>query len=134
MNKDSDKDTVFDHWEARNSGIMSKGAEQGHFEKNDTTEYKIAIQVRDTDQVATATEAIAAGEAVLITGTGSSPLIHAVTDIPRGHKIALRSIALDEEIIKYGEVIGLALTDIEAGAHVHIHNCRGHKARRFSNH
>lgn len=42
--------------------------------------------------------------------------------IPQGHKIALKNIAKEENIIKYGFVIGHATTDIPAGSWVHTHN------------
>src|SRR6185312_3532181 len=42
--------------------------------------------------------------------------------IPAGHKIALRDLAADEPVIRYGCVIGRAATFIEAGSHVHTHN------------
>ena len=41
-----------------------------------------------------------------------------------GHKIALKDIAKDEAIIKYGNLIGYATMDIKAGSHVHVHNIR----------
>ena len=43
-------------------------------------------------------------------------------DIPMGHKVALRDIAKDEPVIKYGFPIGAAKTDIPKGAHIHTHN------------
>lgn len=45
-------------------------------------------------------------------------------DIPFGHKVARRAIARGAPVIKYGVTIGTATQDIQAGAHVHIHNCR----------
>lgn len=30
-------------------------------------------------------------------------------------------------VIKYGEHIGIAVADIKAGEHVHIHNVEGHR-------
>lgn len=50
------------------------------------------------------------------------------TRVPRGHKVAVKSIDPGVEIIKYGEVIGRAEKPIPQGAHVHVHNmasCRG---------
>lgn len=44
------------------------------------------------------------------------------SSIPSGHKIALKSIAGGDEIIKYGCVIGRATQAIERGEHVHVHN------------
>ncbi|MCM1054212.1 MAG: altronate dehydratase family protein [Bacteroides sp.] len=43
-------------------------------------------------------------------------------DIEKGHKFALRDIKMDEQIIKYGEIIGRATADIKAGEHIHSHN------------
>ena len=43
--------------------------------------------------------------------------------VPKGHKVATRPIAEGEQILKYGQVIGFASQPIEAGAHVHEHNC-----------
>src|SRR5205085_491823 len=42
--------------------------------------------------------------------------------IPKGHKVALRAIAAGEAVRKFGFPIGIARTDIAAGAHVHSHN------------
>jgi altronate hydrolase len=44
------------------------------------------------------------------------------TDIPRGHKIALRPLSPGALVRKYGHVIGMASRSIEAGEHVHTHN------------
>lgn len=41
-----------------------------------------------------------------------------------GHKRALRHISKGERVIKYGYPIGIALTDIEEGEHVHTHNLK----------
>ena len=43
--------------------------------------------------------------------------------IPAMHKIATRAIARGQAIIKYQQTIGFASQDIEAGDHVHLHNC-----------
>jgi altronate hydrolase len=42
--------------------------------------------------------------------------------IPSGHKIALRHMAKGEIVLKYGQPIGIARADIEAGSWVHDHN------------
>ncbi|MEV6507525.1 altronate dehydratase family protein [Streptomyces sp. NPDC051642] len=46
----------------------------------------------------------------------------AAEDIPAGHKVALHAIPKGAPVRKYGEVIGVALADIPAGGHVHVHN------------
>ncbi len=47
-------------------------------------------------------------------------------EIPAGHKIALRDIPKGECVVKYGEIIGRAKTDIKAGEWVHTHNVASH--------
>ena len=47
------------------------------------------------------------------------------SNIPRGHKIATRDIAKNSGVIKYGERMGHATSDIKIGEHVHTHNVLG---------
>ena len=47
--------------------------------------------------------------------------------IPLGHKVALRDIVNGDDVIKYGEVIGMAVADIPAGSHLHTHNVKTKK-------
>lgn len=42
--------------------------------------------------------------------------------IPSGHKVSTRRIAAGESVLRYGQFIGRARTDIEVGSHVHTHN------------
>jgi (2R)-sulfolactate sulfo-lyase subunit alpha len=49
-------------------------------------------------------------------------------DIPLGHKIALKDLAPDTSVIKYGADIGRVVAEIKAGEHVHTHNL---KTRRW---
>jgi len=42
--------------------------------------------------------------------------------IPRGHKVCVKEIQNGAQVIKYGEVIGKASTEIHIGQHVHVHN------------
>jgi altronate hydrolase len=51
-----------------------------------------------------------------------STTVRAGADIPAGHKVAVRAVAAGRPVRKYGEVIGVALTDIRPGDHVHLHN------------
>ena len=43
--------------------------------------------------------------------------------IPFGHKVARQGIAEGQVVIKYGVSIGKATKTIQAGEHVHVHNC-----------
>lgn len=51
--------------------------------------------------------------------------ITVLNPIPRGHKIATKSISKNDGVIKYGERMGHATTDIQIGEHVHTHNVLG---------
>jgi altronate hydrolase len=46
-----------------------------------------------------------------------------VRRVPKGHKFALRAIAAGQPVVKFGQIIGFAKTDIAAGDWVHEHNC-----------
>lgn len=48
--------------------------------------------------------------------------LKAQNKIPFAHKMAIRGIRKGEAIVKYGEEIGKALEDIQAGEWVHTHN------------
>ena len=50
--------------------------------------------------------------------------IAAQSDIPLGHKIALRDHSTGEGVIKYGHDIGKVVKDFKKGDHVHIHNLK----------
>jgi len=77
------------------------------------------------DNVATALEAIEPGRPLNVDG-GS---LTAAERIPRGHKIALRTIQAGEAVVKYGNPIGTATVDIQAGTHVHVHNVSSGRGR-----
>lgn len=42
--------------------------------------------------------------------------------VSRGHKIAARAVAEGENVIRYGQIIGVATRPIAAGEHIHTHN------------
>ena len=62
-----------------------------------------------------------AGQYVRIQGARQG-LLPAATEIPQFYKIALVAIAAGQPVIRGGTVIGAAISDIEAGELVHIHN------------
>lgn len=43
--------------------------------------------------------------------------------VPMGHKIATARIAPGAAVVKFGQIIGYATEVIEAGQHIHVHNC-----------
>jgi altronate hydrolase len=43
--------------------------------------------------------------------------------IPGGHKVAIRDLKTGDPIRRYNQIIGFATKSIQAGEHVHVHNC-----------
>ena len=78
------------------------------------------VRITDQDLVAVALRPLKAGEPASFGGGDVMPL----TDIPMGHKVALRGIQKGEPVIKYGFPIGEATADIPLGGHVHTENLR----------
>ena len=50
--------------------------------------------------------------------------IKALEDIPMGHKIAMKSMAVGETVYKYGVDIGKVIAPIKQGEHAHVHNIK----------
>ena len=79
-----------------------------------------AIQIHPRDNVAVALEDLKKGTQVEINGVK----IDLQDDVARGHKLALVEIGEGSQIVKYGNVIGLATKDITPGSWVHVHNVK----------
>ena len=50
--------------------------------------------------------------------------VKAAQDIPIGHKVALRDMAVGDTVYKYGIDIGKVVAPIKAGEHAHVHNIK----------
>ena len=48
----------------------------------------------------------------------------AASDIPIGHKLAIKPLTEGDTIIKYGVDIGRVVANIGKGEHVHVHNIK----------
>ena len=80
------------------------------------------IVINEKDNVATALETLSAGTQVSVEVQGHVEKIRLLSDIPMGHKLALRDIEKGEAVIKYGERIGQSTSRISRGEYVHVHN------------
>ena len=78
------------------------------------------IKINDLDNVCVALNALPKGEKITI----GSDSIETNSEIPAGHKVALKDIKAGEDIIKYGNRIGIAKEDIKAGDWIHTHNIK----------
>jgi (2R)-sulfolactate sulfo-lyase subunit alpha len=71
-------------------------------------------------------EGLTAGTDMLCVVTEDNSDFHltAVSDVPIGHKVALKDLVSGDTVIKYGEDIGKVVAPIRKGEHVHIHNLK----------
>jgi (2R)-sulfolactate sulfo-lyase subunit alpha len=78
------------------------------------------------DDVGVAAMDLQAGEEIQAVTLDGEPVmpITLVTDVPLGHKVAMRTMAEKKNILEYGREIGYASVAIEKGAHVHTHNIK----------
>ena len=85
-----------------------------------------AIQIDDKDNVATVTGKAVQGDEIDVLNPDGSTILRTKTaeDLPFGHKIAIKEIHAGVDVVKYGEIIGVASEDIPAGKWVHTHNVK----------
>jgi len=50
--------------------------------------------------------------------------IKAASDIPIGHKLAIKPMKKNDTVIKYGVDIGRTIAPIQVGEHAHVHNIK----------
>ena len=91
----------------------------------------LALKVNDLDNVATvfSNDAVAGGRVEVRDKKGNRAELTIHSDIPYGHKVALRDVHIGEDIIKYGESLGEATKEIAAGDYVHVHNLDSKRGR-----
>jgi len=78
----------------------------------------VVLRLREGDDVGVLKKTVKGGTELV---NGAATLTTAAT-IPAGHKIALRDVADGAAMRKYGQIIGFADGDVQAGEHVHSHN------------
>ena len=81
-----------------------------------TTPVPDAIRLNPADNIVIALRDLGSGSTV---PDVAAPLAGPVS---RGHKIAARAVAQGENVIRYGQIIGVATRPIAAGEHIHTHN------------
>lgn len=73
------------------------------------------LVLNDNDNIAVAVNRVPKG-------SQTKEGVVAIDDVPRGHKFATRAISSGSPVIKFGQIIGFATTDIQPGQWVHEHN------------
>lgn len=76
------------------------------------------ISLHNDDNVLVALSAVGPGPVAIAKGQ----TISLSAQVTLGHKVAARPISCGDLVVKYGMPIGIAIKDIPAGAHVHVHN------------
>jgi (2R)-sulfolactate sulfo-lyase subunit alpha len=86
----------------------------------------LLVHHRDDNVGVVVLEGLAAGTEMLgvVTEDDSEFRLTAKSDVPIGHKVALRDLAVGDTVIKYGEDIGKVVAPIKKGEHVHIQNLK----------
>lgn len=85
------------------------------------------MRIAPGDQVAVAVRDIEGTVTVLIDGELVRRTLPSV--VAMGHKFALIDMPAGTEVRKYGHVIGVLVSDVAAGEHVHVHNLASLRAR-----
>jgi altronate dehydratase small subunit len=81
-----------------------------------------AIVINEKDNVATALVPLGAGDEVSVPFGDRIEKVKILSDVPMGHKFALKTLDQGGGVIKYGETIGRSTRKIARGEHVHVHN------------
>lgn len=89
------------------------------------------LQNSEIDNVATVFGSGAAvGDVVEVLDPKGNRFEYKISDlVPFGHKIAIKDIPEGEQVIKYGESIGVASKNIKIGQHVHVQNMESMRGR-----
>jgi len=90
-----------------------------------------ALKLTEEDNVATLLTDAQLGEEIKIMDKNNlhSYFITVKDNIKTGHKVALKDVPLGSNIIKYGQVIGIAKKTIKLGMWVHVHNLESVRGR-----
>jgi hypothetical protein len=103
---------------------VNKTSQRKTKEKEIESEAKKAIIMAVADSVAIALDDLAPGDRVRIRSLLQEIVgeLEVSDSVLYGHKLSVKPIAKGSEVIKDGEVIGVASQPINRGEHVHIRN------------
>lgn len=88
------------------------------------------ILLHPKDNTITALKDLPEGDILVIEDDGKQTQIKLRAHIAYAHKAAITPMSKGADVIKYGEVIGVATDNIEPGDHVHVHNVDSKRAKR----
>lgn len=82
------------------------------------------VLIEKIDEVVTVCQKASVGDLVKVNVDQTIEYIKVREEIPQFHKIARASVRKGEVVHKYGQKIGIAVSDIEEGTWVHTHNLK----------
>jgi altronate dehydratase small subunit len=88
-----------------------------------------SLVMNEKDDVATVLHDMPSGSDIHFFKGAKMQTLSLIDPIPFGHKAAIAFIKQGAEVYKYGDIIGKATRDIQAGEHVHVHNIEGTRGR-----
>ena len=88
------------------------------------------ILLHPKDNTITALKDLSKGDALIIEDEGKQEEIILRDNIAYAHKAAIIHVSKGSDVVKYGEVIGVATDHIEPGDHVHVHNVDSKRAKK----
>ena len=88
------------------------------------------ILLHPKDNTITVLKDLSKGEELVIEDGGQREQIILRDNIIYAHKTARIHVAKGSDVVKYGEVIGVATKNIEPGDHVHVHNVDSKRAKK----
>jgi altronate dehydratase small subunit len=88
-----------------------------------------ALKLEEKDNVATSLADLEPGAEVRVRWGKEVTRLKSLEKIPFGFKMALIDLSKGSNVIKYGEIIGVASMDIKTGQLVHVHNIEGARGR-----
>lgn len=95
----------------------------------------LALKIMPCDSVATVLEDVREGNVIKVKDkAGNTYEITALANIPFGHKIATSALNVGDEVLKYGESLGIATMPVVIGDYVHTHNLESQYGRGDLNH
>ena len=98
-------------------------------EPRPSREGKKCILLHPSDNTATALVDLQKGETLRLDLGGENRAVTLREPIPFAHKFAIAEIPQGGAVRKYGQQIGEATQDIQAGDYVHIHNVASKRTR-----
>jgi len=78
------------------------------------------IQLNENDNVVVALQDLEVGQTIIVQGNE----VVLKEDIKRGHKVAIKKIEMNENVVKYGYPIGHATKEVAPGEHIHTQNTK----------